>query len=316
MARIELTGATTVYFDPNGSDTLGIGSSANPWQTPQGTWNNLFRGYDLCGFPLTMQATVGASPAQQIQYGALKISGRLPGQGGSVAPGVVGAGQPAQAWGNYAPVTLRGDPVQPLNAILYPPASTSELTAGLSLTENAGLMIDGFTIDTGRSLSDCVQLFHCSFLDIRNIVFGAAGQYPTSGPACNHISAAFGSVVFVSDTYQIDGNGQCHAQIDQCSNLYYNTNGTDPIHLIIPYNPIFPAGFFYAGDNGIIEATAVKFVNAGPTNGVWPADGTGVTRGYSAVPSNGGVINTNGVKNIPGALGVWHPPQFVAGIYS
>ena len=298
MSRLCLSAPTTVYFNPAGSDTLGDGSIGNPWQTPQGAWNNLFAGFDLCGFPLTIQA--GATGPFQTLYGGLNISGRLPGQAGSLGQGVVGGGFPPQTWGEYAPVTLRGNPAAPLNAFLYPPANSSAILSALSMTEGACLALTGFSLDSGVGLGDCIQLFNGASLDISEVLFGAAGQ---AVPAANHVSLAFGAHLRISGPYQINGGGQCHWDCSDGSTIYANTNGVSPIAITIlnAASALFNTAFAYC-DGGKIDAYGLTF--------------SGAATGHSVLPVNGGVIWTNGAKNIPGSLGAAPTPaNFAPGFY-
>lgn len=52
----KLSGALTLWFGPNGSDTTGVGSSASPFRTPSKAYNYLVDNYDLNGYPVNIRA--------------------------------------------------------------------------------------------------------------------------------------------------------------------------------------------------------------------------------------------------------------------
>jgi hypothetical protein len=296
MSRIELTGPTDVFVDPNGSDTLGDGSIGNPWKTPQGAWNNLFKGYDLCGNKLDIVLKSGAPGSGiQIAYPGINISGRLPGQAGgltlSVSPTI-----PPYVLGANQLVTLRGsEPTNPLGVILHPGGThngeTFASTPGVSMTDYASLKIKDLTIDSYIANKDCIALY-AAFLTMENIHFGNANWDPAIG--CNHIAAAFGALVVVAGPTTVHGSAISWINTGPGGYLYFDTNA-DP-GLLMPFtinnNPQFPRGFIL-NDGGYCYPISVQF--------------NGTAQGPKFRLYNNGVINTGGqnLNYLPGNQPGW-----------
>src|SRR5438105_4742054 len=58
-ARIRLTGPTTFFVSPTGSDDANGLTASSPWRTLQHAFDTAKRNYDLAGFPLTIRLADG-----------------------------------------------------------------------------------------------------------------------------------------------------------------------------------------------------------------------------------------------------------------
>lgn len=293
-SRIVLAAPLTLYVaQTNGNDSTGAGTQASPWRQPQRAWDELWSKYDLNGQPVTIQLE-GAPAGQQYQYKGLRASGRLVGQAGSMSALKVGAGVTPWTVGKSAPVTLRGDPVNNSRAMIYPDVGEGP---AISLSENAALYCEGFVLDTSRSKRDCIEVFWGAHLDFSKLWFGNAGGAP--GPACNHISLAFGASCMVSGPYNVTGGGQCHIACTQESAFYYNTNNEVGVLTTLAGNPNFTTAYVYCESSKVFAGLA-QFSG-------------GATGGTVLVENLGCVDTRNGNANFfPGSAA---PQAVFGGIY-
>lgn len=281
--RIVHTGPTTVYVSSTGSDTTGDGTSALPWATPQHAWDTLYRTHDLNCYPATIQAACAASPGYTY-YPGLKASGRLFGQCGNFPQLVVGGGKPNFQVGNYAPVTLRGNPAYPTGCFIYP--NTGEGSA-ISLSDGASLKVDGWGADTSRSQQDMFQVMGNSLLEVSNLILGNAGM--PGNTWSNHFSVAWNASLMISGPYTVGGSAFNHMQIGANANMYINNNGDPgiPVPITFTGNPHFACTII--SDNSWVFISGVTF--------------SGAVTAKSTCLYRNGVIETSGAKNIPGTAG-------------
>lgn len=128
MSRIHHTAAETFYVSTTGSNTLGDGTSGNPWASPVGAYKNLQRGHDLGGI-VGHQIIVGPG----VYTDSLQAVGILPGQCDVLA--------------------IIGDLSNPLNCILKPAANLGYAAAAI---RGAQLYMDGFLFDESDGHNDII----------------------------------------------------------------------------------------------------------------------------------------------------------------
>lgn len=269
------TGNVTFYVGPTGNDSTGDGSQGNPFATPQHAFDVLFANYDLqCKYSATVQ--LAAAPSGQYNfYPGVNISGRISGQCGTLKPLTTSPGLPPFVIGKYLPLTLQGDPNNPLGAFIDPAAGGG---ACLSLSDGAALRVTGIACDTSKSGQDGFDVFSNSFLDMSNVWFGNAGM-PGSTYA-NHISVGFDSSLLITGNYGMSGSALAHIDAAK-STVDYENNGNPgaPIIVTIQNTPSFPAGFFLI-DDSLAYVQTVQF--------------SGVATGPGATVLRNGVLETNG----------------------
>lgn len=260
MSRIALTADLTLNV-PYPGDT-GDGSPGNPYSI-QPAIDDLFANYDLRGFGVTikLQAGIKGSANPYVFYKGFRQSGRFVGQAGQAVPLLNMPGEPPFVIGAHGPVKIVGslDPTHPHGAFIYPMPGEG---ACVSLSECASLTIKGVGFDTSRTRQDCIDVFHGSFLNIEDVVFGHAGPQP--GGFANHITLGFGSWLYVSGKVTLSGSGDAFLHVAENSAAYWNNNG-DPGYMI-PFElqgcPTFRTAFMIA--NGAqVYATKIAFSGAG-----------------------------------------------------
>ena len=257
MPRIELTSDLTVNL-PLPGDT-GDGSPGNPYHI-QPAIDDVFANYDLRGFAVTfkLRAGIKGSPVPYIFYRGFTLSGRFVGQSGQAVPLLNMPGEPPFTIGAHGPVRVVGslDPTHPHGAFIYPLEG-----ACVSISECASLSVEGVGMDTSRTRQDCIDVFHGSFLNLKDVVFGHAGPQP--GGFANHITLGFGSWLYVSGKITLSGNGDAFLHVAQKSAAYWNNNG-DPGYQMpfeIQAAPTFRTAFTIC-NGGEVYATQVAFYGA------------------------------------------------------
>lgn len=300
MTRIAVTSDFTAYVAPpspvagaywgpndpvltGGSDAAGDGTKEAPFASPQMAADVLFADYD---FKNRYRATIQLAVAPQglhHMYPGLQVSGKLIGQGGTIAPLVVGNGLPVYPVGKYRPFTLRGDPANPMGAFLNPGADGRPAMPGLSLTDEASMKVTGVTFDTTLCRQDCVGIYR-SFLDLSHCHFGNAGPQDDTSENL-HIAVAFQSHLMLTGPYSISGGAGSHIQIGQSSSVYTDNNGVGPPYVVpISGNPKFVQGFVWCNGPGDMY--------------LWNTQYVGTTRGAKARITRNGVLETNSNANL------------------
>jgi len=244
----------------------------SPWATVQHAVDTLMANYDFqCRWKVTIQLAVGSSSQPDI-YDGFQVSGRLVGQCGSVAPLIVGRGYPPFQMGKYLPFTVRGDPANPLGAFFNP-----TLKQCVSMSDGAGLKIEGFTCDTYAAKVDGIDVFNGSLLDISTIWFGNSGQGPEGTPGFLHMGVAWNSTVIFSGQIWVAGSAQSFMQIAH-SIVQENSDNGAPLIPITFMGGNFPSGVFIV-DDSILYIYAFQF--------------SGTVSGPKAVVMRNGVLFSN-----------------------
>lgn len=259
MARIELT-ADLVVNVPRPGDP-GDGTPGNPYHI-QPAIDDVFANYDLRGFSVTFKLLAGIKDSANpyIFYRGVQLSGRFVGQSGQAVPLLNMPGEPPFTIGAHGPVKILGslDPTHPHGAFIYPMSGEG---AAVSISECASLTVSGVGMDTSRTRQDCIDVFHGSFLNLENIVFGHAGPQP--GGFANHITLGMGSWLYVSGKITLSGSGDAFMHVAQKSVVYWNNNG-DPGYQMpfeLQGSPTFRTAFAISND-GEIYATQIAFYGA------------------------------------------------------
>lgn len=232
---------------------------ANPCATPQYAFDALYADYDLqCKFKATIQLAAAPAPGQNY-YPGVNISGRPVGQCGTLKPLTVGPGKPPFGIGKYLPITLQGDPANPLGAFLNPGNGGRPGGACISLSDGASLRVTGIACDTAFAAQDGFDIYSNSFMDMSHVWFGNAGM--PGSTYSNHISVGFGSTLIITGDYGLSGSAMAHINAGANATVDYENNGDPalPINVTILNNPTFTAGFMLI-DDSLLYAQGINYI--------------------------------------------------------
>jgi len=162
---------------------------------------------------------------------------------------VVGNGFPPFLIGKYIPFTVRGDPDNPNGAFFYPSDRPC-----VSITDGAGLKLEGITCDTSRTTMDCIDVFNGSYLDLSYAWFGQAGNHGQF----LHMGVAWNSTVIFTGQIWITGSAASFMQIAH-SISQANIDGDAPrVPVTFIGSPTFLWGVFLV-DDSIVYTNGMSF---------------------------------------------------------
>lgn len=233
---VMLSGDTTFYVSPTGSDIPGNGLTAlTPWLTRQYAFNYLLEHYHLSGHNATIQLADGT------YHDSCFIGGAIAGQ------------QSSQS------VTFQGNTTTPANCLILNDAfalggvgfsgnNCAYNVKGFKFTAIAGTLVtSGNAIWAGEN--SIVFVDRCEFADT----------------STTHMVATFGGAIYAQH-YTITGSANQHIMCNE-GGLFYTNPGVSQATIDITGTPIFPAGFVVAANCSYVRMLSAEVVITGTTTG-------------------------------------------------
>ena len=223
--RTLLTGPTTIYVSPSGSDSNDGKTPATAFATIQRAWSGLTT-QDLNGQQVVIQLADGT------YTNGMQASGNL-----------VGDFSAQQ-------VTVRGNVAHPENVIIMPTGRNPSFTAAWG----AMYAIEGMKMDHHNTLQDMVMVGQYSTIAVGHVNFG----YNVN--PFNHITAAFLAHVLIYGSYTISGGGQTHIDAANDSSVVWPTDCNPGLFTVtVQNNPAFTAAFIFVASNAQVHVQNITF---------------------------------------------------------